>query len=85
MILAKTKKGLINGIQKDGYHLFLGIPYAKPPVGALRWRPPQEMDSWEGTYSATQFPNRSMQEMGVRPGFYAKEFDHGDELMTPVS
>lgn len=44
----KTVKGLINGIKKDGYTLFLGVPYAKPPIGLLRWCAPQELDPWEG-------------------------------------
>ena len=33
--------GTINGIQKDGYSVFRGIPFAKVPTGALRFAPPQ--------------------------------------------
>ena len=34
---------------------FLGVPYAAPPVGNLRWKPPQPVTKWNGTRSATQF------------------------------
>src|SRR5690348_10312905 len=34
---------------------FLGVPYAAPPVGQLRWKPPQPFGKWSGTRRATQF------------------------------
>ena len=37
--------GTINGIQKDGYSVFRGIPFAKVPTGALRFAPPQKRKS----------------------------------------
>ena len=80
----KTAKGLIAGVEKDGYSLFLGIPYAKPPVGALRWRAPQEPEPWEGVYHADKWPCRSMQEIHEDP-FFDKEFYDKPEYQTPVS
>lgn len=81
----ETKKGILEGIQKDGYSLFLGVPYAKPPVGELRWRVPVELDAWEGSYRADKFPNRSMQEINRPAGFYDKEFYDLPQYQTAVS
>ena len=40
-----------------GVHVFLGVPFAKPPVGPLRLRPPQPAEAWEGVRDATQQPS----------------------------
>lgn len=80
----KTAKGVAEGIEKSGYSLFLGIPYAKAPVGELRWRPPQEHEGWEGVYHADRYPNRSMQEAHPMP-FFDREFYDDPERETPYS
>ena len=41
----------------NGVNEWLGIPYAQPPVGALRWAPPQAHTPWSTTLEATQFAN----------------------------
>ncbi len=50
-----TANGAVRGLAKGAVDEFLGIPYAAPPVGALRWRPPQPAASWHGVRGATQF------------------------------
>ncbi len=50
-----THLGQITGIQEDGYQAFLGIRYAQPPVGSLRFQPPQRLDAWEGVYDASRY------------------------------
>lgn len=80
----QTKLGPISGIEREGYRVFLGIPYAKPPVGPLRWRRPQKLEPWQTVYQADSFPNRSMQEMHV-DDFYDKEFYDAPEYQTPPS
>ncbi|KAE8395002.1 Carboxylesterase [Aspergillus alliaceus] len=50
-------------------HVWLGIPYAKPPVDELRWRPPQEPESWKEPLLAQKLPNACHQQFsGAKPG-----------------
>jgi para-nitrobenzyl esterase len=53
--VAGTANGPVRGLAKGTVDEFLGIPYAAPPVGALRWQPPQPAASWSGVRDATQF------------------------------
>jgi para-nitrobenzyl esterase len=46
---------LVGDLENGGVKKFLGIPYAKPPVGDLRWMPPQRIAKWTGTRQATKF------------------------------
>jgi len=45
--------GKLKGYERDGILCFHGIPYAKPPVGKLRFRMPEPAEPWEGVYDAT--------------------------------
>jgi len=47
--------GIVQGTQEDGVSVFRGIPYAAPPVGDLRWRPPQPVQPWQGVRGAASF------------------------------
>ena len=50
-----TVEGEVQGISVNGVNEFLGIPYAAPPIGELRWRPPQDVARWTQTLAATKF------------------------------
>lgn len=51
----RTRQGMVRGQVEDGLHVFRGIPYAAPPVGALRWKPTQPPAVWQGVRDAVQF------------------------------
>ena len=57
----RLKSGLIKGLHMDGVRIYKGIPYAAPPVGDLRWRPPQPAASWTGVREATDWSDRCPQ------------------------
>jgi para-nitrobenzyl esterase len=58
---ATVDTGILRGSVRDGVVSFKGIPYASPPVGDLRWRPPQPVTAWSGVRSATEFGHDCMQ------------------------
>ncbi len=81
-----TKFGTIDGLDRSaasGTYAWLGVPFAQPPVGALRWAPPVDPAPWTGTRTATQFghgcaqggryfspaPNDAAYGLAVREGF----------------
>ncbi|NMO16605.1 carboxylesterase family protein [Pyxidicoccus fallax] len=54
-MIIETDKGRIKGTTEERVHVFKGIPYAAPPVGDLRWRPPQEVTAWTDVRNAYTF------------------------------
>jgi len=53
--LAKTAEGSVQGATVGSTNEYLGVPYASPPVGSLRWRAPKPAAHWTGVRNATQF------------------------------
>src|SRR5580704_19658261 len=47
--------GVVRGVGAAGVDSFLGLPYAAPPTGNLRWRPPRPAPGWSGVRDATAF------------------------------
>jgi para-nitrobenzyl esterase len=64
MTIVQTRAGKLEGEAQDGLCVFKGIPYAAPPVGALRWRAPQPVEPWSGIRPAGSYgfaaPQRSL-------------------------
>ncbi len=58
---ARLSYGTVRGVTKNGIHCFMGIPYAAPPVGDLRWRAPQPPMRWTGDRAAKAFGASAMQ------------------------
>jgi para-nitrobenzyl esterase len=65
--VVNTAEGPVRGYTKNGVDIFLGIPYAAPPVGNLRWRPPQPVQHWTEPLNATHYGKTCPQiyELGV--------------------
>jgi para-nitrobenzyl esterase len=56
-----TESGPLKGVVTPTLDEYLGIPFAAPPVGTLRWMPPQPFGRWHGVFNATQFGNNCTQ------------------------
>jgi para-nitrobenzyl esterase len=53
--IVRIDDGLVRGADVAGVDSFLGLPYAAPPTGNLRWRAPRPAAAWSGVRDATQF------------------------------
>jgi para-nitrobenzyl esterase len=90
MQIVRTDKGYISGtlIGESGKEvsIFRGIPYAAPPVGNLRWKPPQPAVPWEGIRECTQFSAISPQTNmpGMSSGLPLSEDCLYLNVVTPV-
>ena len=84
MAIVDTRDGKVEGLQHDGLHAFLGIPFAAPPVGAKRWRAPEAPKPWSGVRKADGFGRQAWQIMMDNAGplsfaFNARESGNRDE------
>jgi para-nitrobenzyl esterase len=70
--VVKIDSGQLQGVEADGVTSFKGIPFAAPPVGELRWRPPQPTPRWTGVRQATEFGRNCMQGFGPPPSAGAR-------------
>jgi len=61
----KTEGGFVEGTVADGLTIYRGIPFGAPPIGDLRWRPPQPAAKWSGTIQADRFAPSCMQGGGA--------------------
>lgn len=81
-LVVDTTSGLVRGFSRTvldkEVHVFYGVPFAKPPVGQLRFRKPLPVDPWHGVLNATVMPNSCYQERyEYFPGF------EGEEMWNP--
>src|SRR5512138_3554176 len=59
--VVRIDSGRLQGAVADGVVSFKGIPFAAPPVGELRWRPPQPVSAWTDVRQAIEFGADCMQ------------------------
>ena len=62
-VQATINNGIIEGNYdtKNGLQVYLGVPFAKPPVGPLRWKAPQPVDNWQSVKPTKKFSARPIQ------------------------
>jgi len=67
--IIEIKNGKLQGVEEYGMLAFKNIPYAAPPVGELRWRPPQPAKKWQGVRDASEFGPACIQPLveGLNP------------------
>jgi len=85
--VANTRQGQVEGVREGDLHVFKGVPYAAPPVGALRWLPPQPAESWSGVRSAREFGSAAHQNpipLDILPAFSIGESMQEDCLYLNV-
>jgi para-nitrobenzyl esterase len=66
--IVATESGTISGASEGGLSVYKGIPFAAPPVGELRWRPPVSAAPWTGTRKTDAFAPACMQTGVSMPG-----------------
>jgi len=78
----RTQSGILVGTEAgdgSGVRAFLGVPYARPPVGPDRWRPPSEPASWEGVRVADRYGAACWQTRGRTASVYTKGIEEPSE------
>ncbi len=61
--LVQTAAGAVRGVIAEDHRFFAGIPYAAPPIGELRWKPPEEALKWDGIREARHLGPRCIQDL----------------------
>jgi para-nitrobenzyl esterase len=82
-VILKTNKGYIEGSKERDILVFKGIPYAKPPLGGLRFKAPQPAEKWTDTLSCENFGNIASQYGGPEKGLTGNEDCLSLNIYTP--
>ncbi|HKY13554.1 MAG TPA: carboxylesterase/lipase family protein [Microthrixaceae bacterium] len=78
-ITVTTKSGDLRGSWHGGVARFAGVPFAAPPIGELRFRPPAPVEPWEGERSADSFGTISPQNPSLMDALFGGEAEQWDE------
>jgi len=79
-VIVETTAGRISGMQAERHQYFRGIPYAEPPVGALRFRAPEAASAWGDVLDASRFGASAAQNKSMLPGM--EPGPHGDDCLS---
>jgi para-nitrobenzyl esterase len=82
MAIVETNCGKIKGYVKNNLQIFKGIPYAEPPIGDLRFSPPQAKRSWNGVLETTEFGPCAFQGYTPLEDFTGKLLPESEDCLT---
>src|SRR3984893_18821201 len=73
--VACTQQGAVRGVVEGDMLAFKGIPYARPPVGPLRWKPTEAAEPWSGVRDGSRFG-------AICPQISGQEVKGGEDFLT---
>ena len=79
-VLVELTHGTLRGVESEGVVSLKGVPYAAPPVGALRWAPPQPAKPWEGVRDALDY-GPSCPQPAERPEGWDAETEEDEDCL----
>ncbi|MDE2163692.1 MAG: carboxylesterase family protein [Alphaproteobacteria bacterium] len=77
--IVNAPAGQLAGLTEGTLHIFKGIPYAEPPIGSMRWKPPAPMPRWRGVRQATEFGAACFQPKPKVPNIYTADLGRMSE------
>ncbi len=83
-VTVETSAGAVVGIDHGAHQAFLGLPYARPPTGEMRWLAPEPPQAWDGVRPASSFGDAAAQPDHPVPGFAASGLRSEDCLSLNV-
>ncbi|MDR3528097.1 MAG: carboxylesterase family protein [Rhizomicrobium sp.] len=72
-VTVEAPSGTVGGLSQGTLHVFKGIPYAQPPVGEARWKPPSPLPHWSGVKQATEYGPACLQPEAKLANIYSGE------------
>jgi len=78
--IIETESGKIQGYIQDKLQIFKGIPFAEPPIGALRFQPPVKKKAWDNIFKATEYGSYAFQ--GFSPLQVGQEIQESEDCLT---
>jgi para-nitrobenzyl esterase len=80
-IVVESKCGELEGVFERNLFTFKGVPYAAPPIGELRWMPPQPLKPWQGVRPATTYGSIAPQTVMPFPGIEGKPEPQSEDCL----
>ena len=82
MAIIETKSGKVKGYNEKGVEVYKGIPYAEPPIGDLRFRPPVAKEPWDGVLDATKYGPCAFQGYIIFEEMFGKLGPESEDCLT---